>query len=294
MGDRDDEIYSYKNFKHCRKPRSAYRVDLMAHLSVSEAADRLGVHVQRVHQRIADGSLPAERVGRQWVIRESDLARVDKHRAGRPLSRKSAWEVALVASGIDAVAVRDDHIKLVECKGFSMSAPDRSRARSRLQGFLGRALNAHDESDPEAAASYVAANLRSLLRGRADRRSFRASNRDLEDLRADDRVQLSGVSLPESGISAGDVIEGYVASSQLEALVADFLLSEARDDDANVVLHVVPPQDSSQCMGLAQSWMILAADLAEHHRPREVARAAEIVCKAAERVKPISEARVAV
>ena len=45
----------------------------MGQVSVAEAADRMGVGVQRIHRRIAEGSLRAERVGHQWVIDEVDL-----------------------------------------------------------------------------------------------------------------------------------------------------------------------------------------------------------------------------
>ncbi len=40
-------------------------------MSVAQSAERLGVSVSRIHQRIADGSLVAERIGAQWVIDES-------------------------------------------------------------------------------------------------------------------------------------------------------------------------------------------------------------------------------
>jgi excisionase family DNA binding protein len=257
----------------------------MAQLSVSQAADRLGVNVQRVHQRIADGSLPAERVGHQWAIREADLARLSHRKAGRPLSSKSVWELAQVAC--DLVAVNDIGVTLVQCNASrSIPAPNRSRARSRLRDLLGLARKQPWARDPESAADDVAAWLRALMRGRAERRLFRASSRDLADLRADHRIKLSGISLPDSGIASGDIVEGYVAAPQLEPLVEDFLLSEARDADANVVLHVIEASPWSarpdDLNAPVESWIVLAADLAEHRRPREVARAAQIVRRAAE------------
>ena len=66
----------------------------MRAVSVAQAAERLGVSVPRIHQRIADGSLVAERIGSQWVIDERSLGRVQERReAGRPLSARSAWAV---------------------------------------------------------------------------------------------------------------------------------------------------------------------------------------------------------
>lgn len=70
----------------------------MASVSVAQAAERLGVSVPRIHQRIADGSLLAERIGAQWVIDERSLLRTqERSKAGRPLSARSAWAVVAVA-----------------------------------------------------------------------------------------------------------------------------------------------------------------------------------------------------
>jgi excisionase family DNA binding protein len=204
----------------------------MAWISVADAAEQLGVNVQRVHQRIADGSLPAERVGHQWVIDDADLARLDRRPPGRPLSARSAWVLALVAGLDDEASTGRASLPP------DITASERSRARARLRGFLGDALEAR-RSDPEAAVEHVAAGLRGLLRHRARRRTFRVSPRDLAVLRADGRVIASGLSLPASGIGSGDVVEGYVHADHGQGLLADFLLSEARHAAANVVLHVV-------------------------------------------------------
>ena len=61
-------------------------------------------------------------------------------------------------------------------------------------------------------------------------------------MRDDERVHLSGVSLPESNMSAGAVAEGYVSSRDVDPLVDDHLLSPAARSRANVVLHVVPSE----------------------------------------------------
>ncbi|MGH8968880.1 MAG: excisionase family DNA-binding protein [Actinomycetes bacterium] len=78
-------------------PKSACGVLYMAFVSVAEAAHRLGVSPARVHQRIADGSLPAVRVGRQWAIDEALLHQVSS-RPGQPLSRRAAWAVLAPAA----------------------------------------------------------------------------------------------------------------------------------------------------------------------------------------------------
>jgi excisionase family DNA binding protein len=53
-------------------------------LSTSEAADKLKVSVQRVHQFIAEGRLPAQKIGRDYVIDENDLRLVADRVTGRP------------------------------------------------------------------------------------------------------------------------------------------------------------------------------------------------------------------
>ncbi|MCI0338817.1 MAG: helix-turn-helix domain-containing protein [Acidobacteria bacterium] len=59
-------------------------------LTTNEAAKRLGVTVQRVHALIRDGRLPAELLGRDYVIREEDLALVAVRKPGRPKKAQTA------------------------------------------------------------------------------------------------------------------------------------------------------------------------------------------------------------
>ncbi len=220
-----------------------------AYISVAEAARVLGVHPQRIHQRIRDGSLPAEKVGHQWAIEMSDLRRIEhRTRPGRPLSARSAWDLlAVAANGQDA---------------SRLSPSARSRARSRLRNLLAGASSA--ELD-EAAALIMNA-----LRNRAERVLFAASPRDLPDICADSRVHPSGVSLPASNMSAGAVAEGYVSSEDVDDLVEHYLLSPARHSRANVILHVVPSWAHYPPLGdVAPSPLALAADLAEHDGIRE-------------------------
>ncbi|TQL66564.1 excisionase family DNA binding protein [Nocardioides albertanoniae] len=228
----------------------------MARLSVAEAAERLAVGPQRIHQRIRDGSLPAERVGGRWIIDDKDLRRVaDSHKPGRPLSARSAWALVAVASG-DPSWLGD------------LAAPDRSRARSRLRALLGAAEDVDNERE-------VARMLSRALRNRAARRSFHASVPDLPDLRGDHRILRSGLSDPGSGLSAGDVVEGYLLKDDLDGVMHDYLLSEVDRDRANVVLHVFAPGARPRHLDERARKLLLAADLAEHGGPRELVRAVE-------------------
>lgn len=227
----------------------------MAGLSVSEAAARLGVNVPRIHKRIADGSLRAERVGSQWVIDERSLLDVSERRApGRPLSVRSAWAVIAASA--------DDEDSL------SRFAPsERLRARRRLSGLM---AEADDLPAGEGEVRAIAASLRSLLRNRAVRRLFRVAPADLDDLRGDNRWAAL-VGSAASGIASNDV-EGYLAERDLEHVVRDLLLVPVLDD-ANVIVHVLPDGQRPY----PESKLRLAADLAEHRGPRDELRAAELL-----------------
>lgn len=230
----------------------------MARISVPEAAARLGVVAQRVRQRIQDGSLPAERVGGQWIIDEKDLARIaDSNAPGRPLSERSAWGL---------VAAADKNVNLLH----SLSAPDRSRARARL-----RKLAAAQQDDSHEILRLLSV----FMRNRAARRCYLVAQRDLNDLRNDSRIRLSGLSHPESGLASGDLVEGYLSVDDLDDVIQDYLLRDVDRDRANVFLHVVSSDIEEILPLLSRAWnsLLMAADLSEHDGPRERHRAMEVL-----------------
>lgn len=227
----------------------------MGAVSVAQAAERLGVSVPRIHQRIADGSLIAERIGSQWVVDERSLLHIqERSKPGRPHSARSAWAV---------IAVSEKDRDRMRPSGSAAWA----RARMRLERLL---ESAEMSGSGEKAVGDLAVSLRSMFRNRAQRRLLRAAPADLADLRADARWAML-VDLGAIGIASADV-EGYLPESQVAGVVGDFLLVEA-DSDANVVLHVIPEAQYSY----PDSRLRLAADLAEHRGPREEARAAELL-----------------
>lgn len=59
-------------------------------LSVAEVALILKVHRTRVNQLIENGLLPATRIGRAYVIRESDVEKAKKRSTQRGRPRKTA------------------------------------------------------------------------------------------------------------------------------------------------------------------------------------------------------------
>lgn len=56
----------------------------MSLLTTNEVAERLGVTLPRVHALIRGGRLPAEKMGRDYFIKESDLVLVADRKPGRP------------------------------------------------------------------------------------------------------------------------------------------------------------------------------------------------------------------
>lgn len=53
-------------------------------LTTSEVAARLQVSVRRVHQLIAEGRLPAEKMGRDYFIKEDAVKSFEVRPVGRP------------------------------------------------------------------------------------------------------------------------------------------------------------------------------------------------------------------
>jgi excisionase family DNA binding protein len=232
----------------------------MASVSVAEAAKSLGVGVSRIHQRIADGSLRAERIGTQWVVDELSLLRVaERKKPGRPLSARSAWAIIALAEG------DDESLR-------AMAPGERARARSRLEALL---RLADDSPKREEDVRGLALALRSLLRNRAQRELRKAADADLPALRKDLRWE-SMTSPAASGIASAD-LDGYVSPKDLKPLAEEFLLMPA-GSDANVIIHVLPEGQKAY----PGSKLLLAADLAEQRGPREELRAAELLHEVAQ------------
>lgn len=227
----------------------------MANISVAEAAQRLGVGVPRIHKRIADGSLRAERIGSQWVVDELSLLQVaERKQPGRPLSARSAWAIIALAEGDDEALT-------------TLAPAERARARARLDELLALvAMATKSGSDVRRIASA----LRLMFRNRAERVLRKAASADLPKLRGDARWE-SLVDPAVSGIASVDV-DGYLAADRVDAVSRAYLLMPA-DADANVVIHVLPEGQKAY----PGSKILVAADLADQRGPREELRAAELL-----------------
>lgn len=92
-------------------------------LTTAQAAERLGVSVPRILQRIARGELRAERFGRAWMIRPEDLAAVKKKAGGRP-----AW-----------TAEEDRDILVMQAQGKSLA--EIASAVGRTTAAVGKRLS---------------------------------------------------------------------------------------------------------------------------------------------------------
>ena len=54
-------------------------------IGTQEAAEKLGLSVERVRQLIQEGKISAQKVGRDWIIPEQELDNVKVYgKAGRP------------------------------------------------------------------------------------------------------------------------------------------------------------------------------------------------------------------
>ena len=218
-------------------------------LSVSEAAERLGVSPAAVRLRIAGGELPAVKLGRDWRLDEREVLRLARRgdRSGRPLSPAMAWVVLLLASGDESAADR-------------LAGSLRYRARAR-QWLREHPLAAHADR----------------LRNRADRELFEAHPSELPRLRDRSDVVLSGVSAADAVGLLGEAttVELYARVSDRDSMIDEHaLLSGAGDVTVRWV-----PDDVWRVLDLAGRVAPRAAvlvDLLESEDPRarrEAARA---------------------
>jgi excisionase family DNA binding protein len=53
-------------------------------LTTKQVAERLGVTIKRIQAMIRDERLPAQKFGRDYMIKESDLRLVQDRKPGRP------------------------------------------------------------------------------------------------------------------------------------------------------------------------------------------------------------------
>ncbi len=69
-----------------------YTFFVMDLITTREVAEKLGVSMRRVTALIKDGRLPSQQVGREHLIKESDLELVRERKTGRPAKKESTKE----------------------------------------------------------------------------------------------------------------------------------------------------------------------------------------------------------
>ncbi len=62
-------------------------MSLEGFLTTKEVAKKLGLSVGRVQQFIAEGRLPATKIGQTNLVKESDLKLVEYRKTGRPKTK---------------------------------------------------------------------------------------------------------------------------------------------------------------------------------------------------------------
>jgi excisionase family DNA binding protein len=223
-------------------------------LSIPELAKRLNVNESRARHLVQSGRIRGQRVGGRWLVDEADAAQYQPGApAGRPLSERSAWQLALYAN-----AAWHDNLSSLENCEFRFSPVEKYRVNQRFQRW--------------AADSFSISLLRSLLANRADRLEFLASPADIPELKEDKRLKPSGVSHPDAGLLANSELEAYVSRNEVHDVVKDWFLVDSKPGQrANVILHVA--EDVPDEVPL----IMVAADLAERPGAREQQAARELV-----------------
>ncbi|GGD09617.1 hypothetical protein GCM10007231_05590 [Nocardioides daphniae] len=169
-------------------------------VGTGEAAHLLGVSTSRVLARIADGTLPAQRVGSFWVLDRVDVVAARRLSApGRRLATWSAW--ALVAAAEGFATSRE-----------LRSAGERYRARARWRSVQAQVRDGSLDTDKSQSW------LRRNLSARAGRLTCSGAAGDVVGVRTDTALSTSGWSSPLARITAPGDVEAYVAADEADAV----------------------------------------------------------------------------
>lgn len=229
-------------------------------LSVHEAADCLGVSMERVRQLIHAGQLEARRSSAGWLIpAESVAERSGKVYAGRPPAPQTAWLAIAVLAAAMADAARSPSEEAVSVAEL---IPDR-RMRHRILRLLA--------SLPDPVAD--AMPWRRLLSARGQVRRLWAHPGVLDRLAGDPKVSRGGAEAAAAGhdglTARPGRLELYVSEADAEDLIRQYRMRD--DSDGQVHLVVMP---SSVPPGLAPGGGAFvaapagASDLLEEDDPR--------------------------
>jgi excisionase family DNA binding protein len=62
----------------------------MDFLTTKQVAERLGITPRRVQALVTAGRLPAQKIGRDYLIKEADLKLVEVRKVGRPATKNKS------------------------------------------------------------------------------------------------------------------------------------------------------------------------------------------------------------
>ncbi|MEL4506014.1 helix-turn-helix domain-containing protein [Luteococcus sp. H138] len=220
----------------------------MSSMSTGEVAQRLGVSRTVVARLIADGSLPAEKVGGSWVVDADDVGRVADARRGRarPMSPRMA------AGFLDVMARAEGDSDVGHF--LSLSATERHRLRTRLDRLV--------------AANEPAKLLRSWLSKRHPIHRFTmrgSADEILQQYRW--AAAAAGALHPRLGLAMGSVIDLHLTQRGARGLVEDFWLEQDPRGPVRIHVQEEPRVDLAAAL----------ADVADLGGPREDHAVAEVI-----------------
>lgn len=229
-------------------------------LSVHEAADCLGVSMERVRQMIHAGQLAARRSSAGWLIpAESVAERSGKVYVGRPLAPQTAWLAIAVLAAAAAEAAQSPSEEAVSVAEL---IPDR-RVRHRILRLLA--------SLPDPVSDAVP--WRRLLSARGQVRRLWAHPGVLDRLAGDPRVSRGGAEMVPAGhdglTARPGRLELYVSEADAEGLIHQYRMRD--DSEGQVHLVVVPssvPPGLAPGGGACVAAPAAASDLLEEDDPR--------------------------
>lgn len=175
--------------------------------SIQEYAERAGISPRAVRFQVAEGKIPARKVGGRWLIEDADRPR--RRSAGRRLGSASFDHLAAFLDG----------------DGSGLSSDQRRRAKERAQRIL-------ESGIPEVRRLAERPDI-SVVR-------YRASTEDFDEIRSRHDVILTGVSHPDAEVY-GRVMDAYVTSEAHDEIVLFHMLEESGAASANVILRVQDP-----------------------------------------------------
>lgn len=198
-------------------------------LTVHEAAEALGVSMERVRQMIHAGLLDARRSSAGWLITADSVAcRAKNVQQGRPAAPRTAWAaIGLLAAAAEVASQEGPD----NARSAAMVVPDRKLRHRVLQMLAAMPDPAADESP-----------WRRLLSSRGQVRRLWAHPGVVERLAADPRVSRGGVrAMPvgTDGLAGGPRrLELYVGDADADALIHQYRMRD--DPDGEVKLVIVP------------------------------------------------------